>query len=98
MNETTKPRSIRTRAWVFVDTDRDSGHEIDLVSTSPLKYAADYTTGEGGVQALVVDHQGNIVRIVGFWKDEWHELRWDESHPGKWALQVQTQIPIGNDK
>jgi hypothetical protein len=71
-------------AWVLVDTDRDWGSEIDLLSTKPLRLIAAYKTGLGGIGALAVDHRNSAIHIVGFWNGKWHDLRWDENHPGSW--------------
>jgi len=42
-------------------------------------------TGKGGIGAMAVDHHNGIVRMVGFWKGHWHELKYDDRHPGKWT-------------
>lgn len=31
-----------------------------------------------------IDHRNGIVRLVGFWKERWHDMKYDEHHPGKW--------------
>jgi hypothetical protein len=71
-------------AWVLVDTDRDWGSEVNLLDTDPLRVITTYKTGHGGIQALAVDHRNSTIRLVGFWKDHWHDLRWDQNHPGIW--------------
>jgi hypothetical protein len=76
----------RTRvAWVLVDTDRDWGSEIVLLKTHPLAIATVLKTGKGGIAAIAVDHRNGIVRLVGFWKGQWHDMTYDEQHPGKWT-------------
>jgi hypothetical protein len=75
----------RTRiAWVMVDTDRDWGSEIALVKTHPLAISTVLKTGKGGISAVAIDHRNGTVQLVGFWKDRWHDLQYDEQHPGKW--------------
>lgn len=75
----------RTRvAWVLVDTDRDWGSEIMILKTGSLAVDAVLKTGKGGIQALAVDHRNGFVRLVGFWKGRWHDLKYDEDHPGRW--------------
>ncbi len=75
----------RTRvAWVLVDTDRDWGSEIVLLNTHPLAVATVLKTGKGGIGAIAVDHRNGMVRLVGFWKEQWHDLKYDEQHPRKW--------------
>ena len=75
----------RTRvAWVLEDTDRDWGSEIVVLKLNPLSIVATIKTGKGGISGLAVDHHKGTVRVIGFWKDRWHDLRWDESRPGKW--------------
>ncbi len=77
---------VRTRvAWVLVDTDRDWGSEIVLLKTDPLAVTTVLKTGKGGIGAVAVDHRNGIVRMVGFWKGRWHDLKYDEGHPGKWT-------------
>ena len=71
-------------AWVLVDTDRDWGSEVDVLTTKPLRLITSYKTGLGGIGALAVDHRDSNIRVVGFWKGRWHDLRWDEKHPGDW--------------
>jgi hypothetical protein len=72
-------------AWVLVDTDRDWGSEIVLLKTHPLSIATVLKTGKGGIGTIAVDHRNGIVRLVGFWKEQWHDLKYDEQHPGKWT-------------
>ncbi|WP_263350792.1 hypothetical protein [Acidicapsa acidisoli] len=75
----------RTRvAWVLVDTDRDWGSEIDILNLDPLHLITTLKTGQRGIQAVAVDHRNHTIRLVGFWRNQWHDLSWDESHPGKW--------------
>jgi hypothetical protein len=75
----------RTRvAWVLVDTDRDWGSEVLLLKLNPLGVVTTLKTGKGGIRALVVDHRSGATRLVGFWKDHWHDLRWEEGGRGKW--------------
>jgi hypothetical protein len=75
----------RTRvAWVLVDTDRDWGSEIVLLNMHPLGLITTLKTGKGGIGAIAVDHRGGNIRMVGFWKERWHDLRWDERHD-KWT-------------
>ena len=77
---------VRTRvAWVLVDTDRDWGSEIVLLKTDPLAVSTVLKTGKGGIGAVAVDHRNGIVRLVGFWKGRWHDLKYDEQHSGKWT-------------
>ncbi|MFY9909958.1 MAG: hypothetical protein WAK56_08960, partial [Candidatus Sulfotelmatobacter sp.] len=74
----------RTRvAWVLVDTDRDWGSEIVLLKTHPLAVTSKVKTGKGGITAIAVDHRNGILRLVGFWKERWHDLRCEEQHPDK---------------
>jgi hypothetical protein len=76
----------RTRvAWVLVDTDRDWGSEIIVLKTQPLAVATVLKTGKGGIGAVAIDHRNGVVRLVGFWKERWHDMTYDEQHPGKWA-------------
>ncbi|HEY2912905.1 MAG TPA: hypothetical protein VGK21_06070 [Candidatus Angelobacter sp.] len=76
----------RTRvAWVLIDTGRDWGSEIVLLKTHPLSVATVVKTGKGGIGAIAVDHHNGIVRLVGFWKEQWHDMKYDEQHPGKWT-------------
>src|SRR6266849_1618263 len=72
-------------AWVLVDTDRDWGSEVVLLKIHPLSVATTLKTGKGGIGAMAVDHHNGIVRMVGFWKGHWHELKYDDRHPGKWT-------------
>jgi hypothetical protein len=75
----------RTRvAWVLVDTDRDWGSEVVLLQLQPLKVLATLKTGTGGISALAVDHRNDSVRVLGFWKDRWHDLTWNAASPNKW--------------
>jgi hypothetical protein len=71
-------------AWVLVDTDRDWGSEICMLATNPLRLITTLKTGLGGIQALAINHRDNTIRLVGFWKNSWHDLRWDENHPRRW--------------
>jgi len=76
----------RTRvAWVLVDTGRDWGSEIVLLKTHPLSVATVLKTGKGGISAIAVDHHNGMVRLVGFWKEHWHDMTYDEQRPGKWS-------------
>jgi hypothetical protein len=76
----------RTRvAWVLTDTDRDWGSEIVVLKTHPLAVAAVLKTGKGGINSVAVDHRKGIVRLVGFWKGQWHDMKYDEQHSGKWT-------------
>ncbi|MBZ5491237.1 MAG: hypothetical protein LAO76_09930 [Acidobacteriia bacterium] len=76
----------RTRvAWVLVDTDRDWGSEIVLLKMQPLAVATVLKTGKGGIGTIAVDHRNGMVRLVGFWKERWHDMKYDEQHPGKWT-------------
>jgi hypothetical protein len=76
----------RTRvAWVMIDTDRDWGSEIVVLKTHPLAVATVLKTGKGGIGAIAVDHRNGIVRLVGFWKERWHDMKYDEQHAGKWT-------------
>jgi hypothetical protein len=72
-------------AWVLVDTDRDWGSEIVLLKVHPLAVATVLKTGKGGIGAIAVDHRNGIVRLVGFWRERWHDMKYDEQHPGKWT-------------
>lgn len=71
-------------AWVLIDTDRDWGSEIDILDTNPLRLITTYNTGPGGIQAMAIDHRDSTIRLVAFWNEHWHDLRWDEKHPGSW--------------
>jgi hypothetical protein len=76
----------RTRvAWVLVDTDRDWGSEIVLLKMHPLAVTTVLKTGKGGIGTIAVDHRNGMVRLVGFWKERWHDMKYDEQHPGKWT-------------
>jgi hypothetical protein len=76
----------RTRvAWVLVDTDRDWGSEIVLLKMHALAVATVLKTGKGGIGTIAVDHRNGMVRLVGFWKERWHDMKYDEQHPGKWT-------------
>jgi hypothetical protein len=68
----------------MVDMDRAWGSEIALVKTHPLAISTILKTGKGGISAVAIDHRNGTVRLVGFWKDRWHDLQYDEQHPGKW--------------
>jgi hypothetical protein len=72
-------------AWVLIDTDRDWGSEIVVLGRHPLGVITNLKTGKGGIGAIAVDHRGGVIRLVGFWKDRWHDMRWDESHSRKWT-------------
>lgn len=72
-------------AWVLVDTDRDWGSEIVLLRMHPLAVTTTLRTGKGGIGAIAVDHRYGIVRLIGFWKERWHDLQYDERNPGKWT-------------
>jgi hypothetical protein len=75
----------RTRvAWVLVDTDRDWGSEVLLLKLRPLGVVATLKTGNGGIGSLAVDHRNGTTRLVGFWKNHWHELRWKDHGTDKW--------------
>jgi len=75
----------RTRvAWVLVDTDRDWGSEVLLLTLHPLSVIETLRTGRGGIGALALDHRNGAARLVGFWADHWHDLRWEEARKGKW--------------
>jgi hypothetical protein len=70
----------RTRvAWLLVDTDRDWGSEIILLRMHPLSVLATYKTGKGGVGSFAVDHHNSVIRVVGYWKHRWNNLRCDQS-------------------
>lgn len=71
-------------AWVFIDTDRDWGSEVVLLQMQPLKVLATLKTGAGGIGALAVDHRDRSVRLLGFWKDQWHDLSWNAASPSRW--------------
>jgi hypothetical protein len=71
-------------AWVLVDTDRDWGSEIVLLSLRPLAVIKTVKTGMGGIGAIAVDNRDDRVRLIGFWKDGWHEMQYEQRHPGKW--------------
>lgn len=76
----------RTRiAWILVDTGRDWGSEILLLSFDPLAVVKTVKTGKGGTGVIAVDHRGDRIRLVGFWKEGWHEMRYEQQHAGKWA-------------
>lgn len=76
----------RTRvAWVLVDTDRDWGSEIIVLKTQPLGVATVLKTGKGGIRAVAIDHRNGAVRLVGFWNGRWHDMKYDDQHPGKWG-------------
>jgi hypothetical protein len=77
-------------AWVMVDTDRDWGSEVLLLQLQPLGVLATLKTGTGGVGALAVDHRNNSVRLLGFWKERWHDLTWNAASPGKWKENTET--------
>lgn len=72
-------------AWVLVDTDRDWGSEIVLLSLRPLAVIKTVKTGMGGIGAVAVDNRNKSVRLIGFWKDTWHELHYEEQSPGSWV-------------
>jgi hypothetical protein len=75
----------RTRvAWVLVDTGRDWGSEIVILKTGSFTVDTVLKTGKGGIQALAIDHRNGILRLVGFWKGRWHDLKYDGDHPGRW--------------
>jgi hypothetical protein len=75
----------RTRvAWVMVDTDRDWGSEIVLLSLHPLGVIKTVKTGMGGIGTIAVDNREARVRLIGFWKERWHEMQYEQQHPGKW--------------
>ena len=77
---------VRTRvAWVLVDTDRDWGSEIVVLKTQPLAVATVLKTGKGGIRAVAIDHRNGVVRLVGFWNRRWHNMKYDDQHPGKWT-------------
>jgi len=77
---------VRTRvAWVLVDTDRDWGSEIVVLKTQPLAVATVLKTGKGGIRAVAIDHRNGVVRLVGFWHGRWHDMKYDDQHPGKWT-------------
>lgn len=71
----------RTRvAWVLVDTDRDWGSEIILLRMHPLSVLTTYKTGRGGIGSFAVDHHNDgVIRVVGYWKHRWNNLRCDQS-------------------
>jgi hypothetical protein len=71
-------------AWVFVDSDSDWGSEIFLLKLHPLARVATLRIGLGGMGALAVDHRKGTIRLVGYWKDRWHDLQSSDQHPGKW--------------
>jgi hypothetical protein len=74
----------RTRvAWVLVDTDRDWGSEIVLLTLQPPAVITKLKTGKGGIAALAVDHDDGKVRLVGFWGGRWHDLRCDDNRPNE---------------
>lgn len=74
----------RTRvAWVLVDSDRDWGSEIVLLRMHPLAVATRLKIGKGVVGQVAVDHQDGIVRLVGFWKGSWHEVKCDDRQLNK---------------
>jgi hypothetical protein len=80
--------TARLQLWhvlVLVDTNRDWGSEIVLLKTHPLAVATVLKTGKGGIGAIAIDHRNGIVRLVGFWKQRWHDMKYDEQHPGKWT-------------
>jgi hypothetical protein len=75
----------RTRvAWVLVDTDRDWGSEIVILKAASFTVDTVLKTGKGGIQALAIDHRDGVIRLVGFWKGRWHDLKYDGDHPGRW--------------
>jgi|SRR5579864_770047 len=76
----------RTRvAWLLTDTDRDWGSEIVLLKTHPLAVATVLKTGKGGIGTVAIDHRNGVVRLVGFWNGRWHDMKYDDQHPGKWG-------------
>jgi hypothetical protein len=50
-------------AWVLVDTARDWGSEVIVLTTDPLRVAAVLKTGLGGIGATAVDRRGSTVRL-----------------------------------
>src|SRR5438270_1020417 len=75
----------RTRvAWVLTDTDRDWGSQIVVLKTQPLSVVTVLNTGKGGIRGIAVDHRNGMVRLVGFWNGRWHDMKYDDQHPGKW--------------
>jgi hypothetical protein len=69
----------RTRtAWVLTDTDRDWGSEIILLRTQPLSVLRRYKTGRGGIGSIAVDQRNGVIRVVGYWRHGWNDLRCDE--------------------
>ena len=75
----------RTRvAWVLVDTDRDWGSEIVVLKTQPLAVSTVLKTGKGGIGSVAIDHRNGAVRLIGFWNGRWHDMKYDDHHPGKW--------------
>lgn len=70
---------------LILATDHDWGSEIELLGTSPLRLIANRKTGVGGIQALAIDHRDNLVRVVGFWNNGWHDLRLDPAHTATWT-------------
>lgn len=72
-------------AWVLVDTDRDWGSELVMLSLRPLAVIKTVKTGVGGIGAIAVDNRDDRVRLIGFWKDGWHEMQYEQRPPGKWV-------------
>lgn len=70
----------RTRvAWVLNDSDRDWGSEIILLRTQPLSVLSRYKTGRGGIGSIAVDQRDGVIRIVGYWRHGWNDLRCNQS-------------------
>jgi hypothetical protein len=68
----------------FIDTEHDWGSEFTLLDLNPLRVITTYRTGPGNFQTIAIDHRGDTIRVVGHWHGSWHDLRWDQRHPGKW--------------